>query len=662
MFLLCATLNAIDVNPPSGFYTVGQNLSFRPTLNLYDWQYYTAQWNFGDGFAMSQSPGNQWVFHHYRNPGSYGITLRNSFASAYPGAENLMITINENRAVTASPANPVMGQPVTFNAINFNTPTNIRWDFGDGTVLGNLTATVTHAYGRDGTFNVRAFDWDGDLTTQPVVLTITVSGRYISIAPLTPREDQLVAFNAVYFKSSSIDWNFGDGSTIAAGAVSVSHRYNRSGIYTVSAKETGMAGMTPVSATINILPDNRSVIASTQDGRVKEPITFRAVNFRGPTVFWDFGDGTVTPNQGTEVIHRFRDAGTYLVKARDENGASARTFQVTVRIIGISDLVNLLLAEITLDNGKYYKIVPKNSRNIKAVLKMKMKGTGAVSGYWIVDDQPYEFFNETAYQGEIKTIYTKDIPGLPVLQPGMHTVTVQLIRPAESVVFPNLRYFVLPFENTITLLSPRDDFVIKEKEIAEFSWNKANGASRYQIALSNNLIQIMNSGSGLNWNDASTQLSYVPDPETWSGLRRNQWTYWKVRALDGSGTVIAESPIQEIKIIVPEARIEITAITDIDGKEIKLENQIVRSKSDVILFRGSVAYEGNAEYLVLRVFLDNEPTDQLLLRDVIKNEKKFFETSIQNQGKTNQILFQVVKSSSPSLVIGFQEITLEKSD
>ena len=620
--LLCATLNAIDVNPQGGSYIVGQNLSFRPTLSLYDWQYYSAQWNFGDGFAMTQSPGNQWVFHRYRNPGSYLITLQPPFSNRAFTAESLTITINENRAVIASPANPVMGQPVTFNAVNFNTPTNIRWDFGDGTVLANLTATVTHAYSRDGTFTVRAFDWDGDLSTQPVTLTISISGRYITFAPPTPREDQLVAFTAVYFKSNTIDWNFGDGSTVAAGPVSVSHRYNLRGMYTVSAKETGIAGMTTVSATISILPENRSVIASTQDGRVKEPITFRAANFRGPAVYWDFGDGTVTPNQGTEIIHRFRNAGTYLVKARDENGASSKTFQVMVRIVGISDLVNLLLAEITLDNGKYYKIIPKNSKNIKAVLKMKMKGTGAVSGYWIVDDQPYEFFNETSYQGEIKTIYTKDIPGLPVLQPGMHTVTVQLIKPAESVVFPNLRYFVLPFENTITLLSPRDASVIKEKEIVEFSWNKANGASRYQIALSNNLLQILNAGGGLKWHDASAQLSYLPGPETWSGLKRNQWTYWMVRALDGLGTVIAESPIQEIKIIVPEAKIEITAITDIDGKEIKLENQTVRSKSDVILFRGNVEYEGNAEYLVLRVFLDNEPTDQLLFRDVIKNEKK----------------------------------------
>lgn len=671
MFLLSAVLNAIEVNPSAGPYTVGQNLSFRPSMNLGSWQQYTAQWNFGDGSAWSQFPGNQWVSHLYRNPGSFWITLPAIFGAAFVPPETLSITIEENRAITASSLNPIIGQPVTFNAINFKTPANIRWDFGDGTIQIS-TGTITHSFSREATFTVKAYDWNGDMSTIPVILSLTVSGKYISYTPLNPREDQPITFNAINFQGGSIEWNFGDGTVISAGGSSVSHRYATQGNFVVSAKEIGGAGtamraansMAAVTAIIRItvLPENRAVIASSSEAKVKEPITFRAVNFRGPSVFWDFGDGTTLFNQGTTVTHKFRNAGAYIVKAGDENGNSLRRFQIRIEITGISDLVNLLLAEITLDNGKYYKVVPKNSRNIKAILKMKMKGTGAVSGYWIVDDQPYEFFNETAYQGEIKTIYTKDIPGLPVLQSGMHTITVKLISPAESVVFPNLRYFVLPFENTITPLSPRDASVIKEKEIAEFSWNKANGASRYQIVLSNNLIQILSTGNGLRWIDVDGQLAYLPDPETWGSLKRNQWIYWKVRALDGLGTVIGESPIQEMKIIVPEAKIEITAITDMDGKKIRLENQTVRSKSDVILFRGNVEYEGNAEYLILRVFQDNELTDQLLFRDVIQNKNKSFETSIQNQEKTNQIVFQVVKSSAPSLVIGFQEITLEKGE
>ena len=135
-----------------------------------------------------------------------------------------------------------------------------------------------------------------------------------------------------------------------------------------------------------------------------------------------------------------------------------------------------------------------------------------------------------------------------------------------------------------------------------------------------------------------------------------------MRALDSPGNVVAESPIQEIKIIVPEAAIAVTKIADLDGKEIKLENQIARSKTGAILVQGRLEYQANAEFLILRVFSDNELVDQLLFRNVKKGEKRFFETSIQNQNPPHQIVFQVVKSSSPSLVIGFQELTLEKMD
>ncbi len=189
-------------------------------------------------------------------------------------------------------------------------------------------------------------------------------------------------------------------------------------------------------------------------------MTVTALNFRGPQVLWDFGDGSTASAPGTVagfggragiigpifMTHAYKLPGNYTISARDENGASEKRFQAVIRVLGVSDQVNVELAEITLDNGKYYKVVPKNSKNIRAQLKMKMRGTGIVSGYWIVDNQPYQFFNETVFQGQIKTIPTMEIPGLPVFDPGMHTITVQLTRPADEIVFQTLRYFVLPYD------------------------------------------------------------------------------------------------------------------------------------------------------------------------------------------------------------------------
>jgi hypothetical protein len=323
--------------------------------------------------------------------------------------------------------------------------------------------------------------------------------------------------------------------------------------------------------------------------------------------------------------------------------------------------VNLEIAEITLDNGKYYKVVPKNSKNIRAQLRMKMRGTGSVSGYWIVDNQPYEFFNETVFQGEIKTIFTREIPGLPVFDPGMHTVSMQLTRPeGETAFFPTLRYFVLPYENVIEPLAPRDGAVIKEDQVATFSWQSALGGSYYQIAFANSLFPILRDDSGLTWLDCPEQLNFTPDARVWNAILRNQWTYWKVRALDSAKNILAESPVQEMKVIIPGAEISIRKITDMDGKSIARGSDFTASRHDLLLVHGQLTYPGDAEYLILRVYANDKLVDQLLFRDVKKDEQKLFETSVPNLEKESRVVFEVLKSSSPSVAIGYAELQLKK--
>ena len=52
--------------------------------------------------------------------------------------------------------------------------------------------------------------------------------------------------------------------------------------------------------------------------------------------------------------------------------------------------------------------------------------------------------------------------------------------------------------------------------------------------------------------------------------------------------------------------------------------------------------------------------DQLLFRDVKKDERKTFETSVPNPEKESRVVFQVLKSSSPSVLVGYAELTLKK--
>jgi PKD repeat protein len=662
MFCSMATLFAnIVTDPPSGIIHVGDNIGIRfdcadgNRINFY----------FGDGTSVLNVYPNTdlYQYHYYKNPGTYTLH-KHLLPIVTPSClydEYRDIVVLENRTIIANPAAPKVGQSVTFTGNNFKTSANITWDMGDGTFFYNNKNIVSHAFTQPGTYIIKAFDWNGDMATTPVTLVLKIEApiRAITYSPELPRVDQQVNIQAVNFRSDSIDWNFGDGSPMQTYSAQVAHRFDISGTFVITAKERGL-DITPISRAITVLPENRSLVLSTPEARIDEPLTVTAQNFRGRLILWDFGDGTVVSGPAT-MTHTYKLPGNYIITALDENGISTKKIQVFVNILGINDQVNLEIAEISLDNGKYYKVIPKNSKNIKAQLKMKMRGTGIVSGYWIVNGQPYQFFNETVYQGQIKTIFTQDIPGLPVFDPGMHTITIQLTRPAtESVIFPTLRYFVLPYDNTIEILTPRDGAIIKDDEIANFSWEETLGGSYYQIAFANSLFPLLQNDSGLNWSDCPDRLKYTPDADTWKSIRRNQWTYWKVRAMDSSKGIIAESNIQEIKVIIPGAKVGIQKITDMNGNNIAIGNSFTATKVDHLLIHGYLTYPGEAEYLILQVFANENKIDQLLFRDIKMEEKRFFETSVPNMDKESRIVFQVLKSSSPSVIIGFIEFKLKK--
>ena len=677
MGLMAALLATISIDPKGGQAAVGQNVGFSLSCTNYG----TANWYWGDGTSLlGVADDFSWRYHAYKNPGTYTVHMHRSNAY-YPNYcnggspdEYATVVILENRSLTASPANPNAGAAVTFTAVNFNTPNNIYWNMGDNTVYANRGATVSHTYAKGGQYLVRAFDWNGDTKTTPVSLTVLVLEALpmIVYSPPAPRVDEEVAIQALNFKTGSIKWNFGDGTQPQILSAAVAHRYQKEGTFTITAREEGQPAVT---RPITILPENRSLAVSSGEARVDEPVTVTALNFRGPRVLWDFGDGSTaatvvpTPAGGRvgafsgplTVSHAYKMPGSFVITARDENGASAKKFQAAVRVLGISDLVNLELAEITLDNGKYYKVVPRNSKSIRAQLRLKMRGTGIVSGYWIVDGHPAYFFSETAYQGQVKSILTPEVPGLPAFDPGLHTLTVQLTRPvSEGAVFPTLRYFVLPYENVIATLSPKDGAVLKEDEQAVFSWERALGGSRYQIAFCNTLFPLLRNDEGILWRECPETLRYTPDTETWAAIPRNVWTFWKVRAVDSAGATLGESEIQELKVIVPGAEISIEKISDMDGNPVARGDGGAASRAGRLMVYGRLTYPAEAEYLVLRVYAGEELVDQLLFRDVLRDQPRPFETSVPNPGGETLVSFQVLKSSSPSVLVGYEELRLKR--
>jgi PKD repeat protein len=667
----------IEVDPAEP--TAGQPATFRA------YNFYTPDsivWDMGDGTILGNPhrtkknlsgplfkghqpevgriAGTSVVTHTYNNPGNY--TVR---AYDHEGTDNTPVTLNitvrlPNRSITYSPAQPFAGVPVQFNAVNFLS-SQIDWNFGDGDTVTGGSVSVTHVYNSPGAFIVTARETNTNYTPVSVTITVAMPNRQINYQPRSPRVDQPVQFQALNFLTNSIDWNFGDNTIMTSSSTIVTHRYQSSGTFTVSAKDTTI-NHTPVTTTISVLPENRYITVSPPEVRTNEPVIVQAFNFRGDYILWDFGDGTQNTGLHT-ATHAYTRAGVHTITAWDENGESQVPFTAQVTVRGITDEVNLEIAEIRLDNGKYYKVVSKNSKQIRAVLRMKMRGTGIISGYWAIDGHPFEYFSEVVSQGLLKEIYTREVPGIPTIDPGIHSITIRLTRPSDlNVQFPELKYFVLPYENVVKTLTPVDGFIAKDDEIPEFSWEEARGANKYQIAFSNYLYPIMMNEYGLNWIDVGIALKYTPDKDIWNNIKRNRWTYWKVRALDTFGNVVAESDILDIKVVIATAKISINKVTDLDGKNIPFDrgNIKTRANDDDILVHGSIEYMGDAKYLVLRVYANKKLCDQLLFRDVKKGQERFFETSVPHTSKQTQVLFQVLNTSSPAVIVGIENLNLKK--
>lgn len=654
-------LPAIRITPAAGPYTVGQTIQFYGTSPVWDENYVKGALHFGDGDVYRYARYSTPVSHRYRQAGTYTVQIIDEqFSTPFP-TETMLLTIVEIRKISYTPTNPLIGQTITFTAENFATPKNIRWDFGDGVIITKYqdqvspqaSQQVTHTYTKPGRYLVRAYDWDGT-DSVPITLNITIGepARSIITSIEAPREDQPVQLQAINFLSQIIDWNLGDG-TLISGSATQMHRFMNAGQITVSALDRSYT-QTPTTLILTVLPENRSISSNLTTVRLNQPVIFSAHMFRGDGVLWDFGDGTSFVGSHQES-HIFSQAGKYTVSARDESGQSQRSFTTDITVQGINDEVSLHKAELRFDNGRAYRIVPKNSHHLQAELQMKMEGTGLITGYWILDGQIFKPFSQISRQGDTALIKTGLTPPLPTLDPGLHRLTVQLTRP-QTMDLPEIAYFVEPISAMMEKLEPSDGYTTQEDSIPQFTWEPVRGASYYEIAFADTLYTFLYNPDHIQWQQVRTGNSIAPDPSFWLTLPRNRPLFWQIRAKDSAGQLISQSEPRTIELKLNPARIVIVSTTDIKGNPVSLPSTLL---PDHLLVAGSITFPGDSKFLMLRIFADDLMVNQLMFRDVQPGKSLSFKSSVPTRGH-KRITFQVIKPISPAVIVGVHQLELKR--
>jgi PKD repeat protein len=351
--------------------------------------------------------------------------------------------------ITHTPSQPNVDQAVTFQLVVSFIPSipSIRWDFGDGTGASGVMS-VNKTYRSAGSFTVKCSCVVGGLPYSENSMITVVERRRITFTPLNPQVSQAVSFQAVNFLSASIRWDFGDGTPPGLGGTAMVHSYSTPGAYQVRAWDLGGASLTAitVSVTIGVDISRRRIQFSPASPVSGRPVTFTAVDFYTSDIRWDFGDGTPPVTASAVISHSYLNAGTYLVRAWDWGGLYGGPTTASLAVqeaTGPRAAFQVFFLQLRFEDGKSYKVVPKDFPSLKAFADIKFEGTGLLRVQWLVDGAPFGAFITRALSfAADTTVDSGDLPGIPTLMPGMHEVSLRIIDPAVEFTVPVIRYFV----------------------------------------------------------------------------------------------------------------------------------------------------------------------------------------------------------------------------
>ena len=274
-------------------------------------------WTFGDGQTDTLfAPPFQ---HFYNNPGIYSVslTVTDSEGCSDVITKNNLLTISRpvaafNSADTAT----CPGKNVRFINVSTGPALSYTWNFGDGT--SSTQAQPTHIYSANGTYSVKLIITDqfgcSDSLLKPSyvrvvtpVAAFTVSDSISTCPPL------VVQFTNTSQNSTSMQWNFGDGST--SNIPNPSHFYNIPGTYIARLSIVGPGGCISIKQkTIVVRGPYGSFTYGLLTGCRPMSVNFTAITRSRNSFIWDFNDGSTQATTDSTVSHTYTIPGTYIPK------------------------------------------------------------------------------------------------------------------------------------------------------------------------------------------------------------------------------------------------------------------------------------------------------------------------------------------------------------
>jgi len=322
---------AFSASPTSGKTPLNVKFTDTSTGTPTKWK-----WNFGDGKTSTQ----QNPTHKYSAAGKYTVTLTvtNAVGSNAATKSNYITVTGTSQAPTAAlSASPTSGKTplnVSFTDKSIGSPNKWEWDFGDGAT--STTKNPTHEYSATGKYTVtlKASNAAGSNTATKSNYIIVTGTSQTPVAVFYASPKSGTEPLSVKFTDKSTGnpnkwkWSFGDGTS--SPEKNPTHKYSKTGKYTVKLTVTNAAGSNTATKSKYIMVTETSQ-APTADfwgsplsGNAPLKVTFTETSKVSPTSWkWDFGDGKYSTEKSP--THTYSAAGTYTVKLTATNTAGSST-------------------------------------------------------------------------------------------------------------------------------------------------------------------------------------------------------------------------------------------------------------------------------------------------------------------------------------------------
>jgi len=266
-------------------------------------------WDFGDGYLDSTSLNGS---HVYTKPGNYNVCLT---VYCIGGKTKKCVSISIKGTSCAAnfnfkhdTANRL--KTLFFNQSTINSTTKFLWKFGDGKT--STSKSPDHLYAAYGKYNVCLLIADSSKRcSDSICISLNIS---------KPGCDSFFYYKIIddtlYYtyksRAKSVRWSFGDGAS--ATSKTGSHRYNKSGTYTVCL--TAYCSSTDSSkfcTKITIAPKCKSyfTIALDTTKKFKLFLINKSSNTSSTKYFWSFGDSSFSSKHNP--THQYSKFGKFEV-------------------------------------------------------------------------------------------------------------------------------------------------------------------------------------------------------------------------------------------------------------------------------------------------------------------------------------------------------------